>query len=547
MNLNIDGKTYFFSEGITLEDISQNFKDMHKAKIVAAKVNNEVVDLSTKIDKDCDIEFIDMSTEEGMKVYRRSLTFVLIKAVKDILPGSKVTIEHSLGKGLYCEIHGSTVNNKIVQTIKNRMKEIIDANYPIVKKYMDKKAALDLFMKEGLEEKVSLFKYSDRDEIPVYYCDDVVDFFYSPCVPSTGYLKLFDLLLYFPGVILLFPEPVKPDVLPTFVDVPKLASIFKEAEEWANILNICYVSFLNDMIKNGHGRELVLISEALHEKKIASIADHIYQNKMIKLVLIAGPSSSGKTSFVHRLSVQLRVNGLKPLPISLDNYFLPRDKTPKDEFGNYNFETIDALDLELFNDQIIKLMQGEEVELPIFNFKKGVREEKGQIVQLEKNQIILVEGIHGLNERLTRDIPKDSKYRVYISALTQLNLDEHNRISTTETRLLRRIVRDNQFRSSDAEETILMWPSVRKGEENYIFPYQEDADIMFNSSLPYELPVIKRYAEPLLKDIDSDSKAFSVAQELLEVLSYFVPLEDESAIPPNSLIKEFIGGSCLDV
>jgi uridine kinase len=467
--------------------------------------------------------------------------------VKDILPGSKVTIEHSLGKGLYCEIHGSTVNNKIVQTIKNRMKEIIDANYPIVKKYMDKKEALDLFMKEGLKEKACLFKYSDRDEIPVYYCDDVVDFFYSPCVPSTGYLKLFDLLLYFPGVILLFPEPAKPDVLPTFVDVPKLASIFKEAEEWANILNIGYVSSLNDMIKNGHGRELVLISEALHEKKIASIADHIYQNKMIKLVLIAGPSSSGKTSFVHRLSVQLRVNGLKPLPISLDNYFLPRDKTPKDEFGNYNFETIDALDLELFNDQIIKLMQGEEVELPIFNFKRGVREEKGQIVQLEKNQIILVEGIHGLNERLTRDIPKDSKYRVYISALTQLNLDEHNRISTTETRLLRRIVRDNQFRSSDAEETILMWPSVRKGEENYIFPYQEDADIMFNSSLPYELPVIKRYAEPLLKDIDSDSKAFSVAQELLEVLSYFVPLEDESAIPPNSLIKEFIGGSCLDV
>ncbi|MGJ7045128.1 nucleoside kinase [Thermoanaerobacterium thermosulfurigenes] len=547
MNLNVEGAVCTFPDHVTLEEISEQFKDNHKYRIVAAKVDNLMVDLSTKIDRDCEIQFVDMSTEEGMMVYRRSLTFVLIKAVKDILPTSKVTIEHSLGKGLYCEIHGSTVNNKIVHDIKHRMREIIDADYPIIKKYLDKESAVNLFSKEGLEEKVSLFKYSDKEKIPVYFCEDVVDFFYSPCVPSTGYLKLFDLILYFPGVILLFPEPKSPDVLPVFEDVPKLASVFKEAEEWANILNIGYVASLNDMIKSGNGRELVLISEALHEKKIATIADHIYQNKMIKLVLIAGPSSSGKTSFVHRLSVQLRVNGLKPLPISLDNYFLPRELTPKDEFGNYNFETIDALDLELFNDHIIKLMQGEEVELPIFNFKKGEREKAGRKAKLDRNQIILVEGIHGLNEKLTKDIPKDSKYRIYISALTQLNLDEHNRISTTETRLLRRIVRDNQFRSSDAEETILMWPSVRKGEENYIFPYQEDADIMFNSSLPYELPVIKKYAEPLLKEINKDSKAFSIAQELLEILSYFVNLEDESPIPPNSLMKEFIGGSCLDV
>lgn len=547
MNLKVEGTVCTFPDHVTLEEISEQFKDNHKYKIVAAKVDNLMVDLSTSVDRDCEIQFVDMSTEEGMMVYRRSLTFVLIKAAKDILPDSKVTIEHSLGKGLYCEIHGSTVNNKIVHDIKCRMREIIDADYPIIKKYLDKESAVNLFSKEGLEEKVSLFKYSDKEKIPVYFCEDVVDFFYSPCVPSTGYLKLFDLILYFPGVILLFPEPKSPDVLPVFEDVPKLASVFKEAEEWANILNIGYVASLNDMIKSGNGRELVLISEALHEKKIATIADHIYQNKMIKLVLIAGPSSSGKTSFVHRLSVQLRVNGLKPLPISLDNYFLPRELTPKDEFGNYNFETIDALDLELFNDHIIKLMQGEEVELPIFNFKKGEREKVGRKVKLDRNHIILVEGIHGLNEKLTKDIPKDSKYRIYISALTQLNLDEHNRISTTETRLLRRIVRDNQFRSSDAEETILMWPSVRKGEENYIFPYQEDADIMFNSSLPYELPVIKKYAEPLLRKINKDSKAFSVAQELLEILSYFVNLEDESAIPPNSLMKEFIGGSCLDV
>lgn len=547
MKIEIAGKIYNYADNISLKDIASDFKDMYHGIIVAAKIDNELVDLNQMIDRDCTIDFVDMSTEEGIKIYARSLTFVLIKAVKELLPGATVTIEHSLGKGLYCEIHGYSIDNKVVAMIKSKMKDIIDKDMQIEKKLLHKEEAIRIFDEEGLNEKARLFEYSGKDMIPVYYCDNTVDFFYSPCVPSTGYLKLFDIRFYFPGLILIYPDVANPNELPVFVDVPKLASIFKEAEEWADIMNIGYVSSLNDMIKSGKGKELILISEALHEKKISKIADYITSNRMIKVVLIAGPSSSGKTSFIHRLSIQLRVNGLKPYPISLDNYFLPRELTPKDEFGNYDFESIDALDLNLFNEQLIKLIQGEEVEIPIFNFKKGIREPEGRKVKLEKNQIILMEGIHGLNEKLTSQIPKDNKYKIYISALTQLNLDEHNRIHTTETRLIRRIVRDNKFRSSDAAATINMWPSVRRGEEKWIFPHQEQADVMFNSSLPYELPVLKKYVEPLLKEIKKHNPAYSIAQEILEFLSYFVSLEDELPIPPNSLIKEFIGGSCLDV
>lgn len=547
MKVKIAGNSYEFSDNINLIDIAKDFKEMYHGLIVAAKIDNKLVDLNQKIAKDCTIDFVDMSTEEGIRIYVRSLTFVLVKAVKELLPGATVTIEHSLGKGLYCEIHGYSIDNKIVGMIKSKMKDIIDKDVQIEKKLLHKEEAIRIFEEEGLNEKARLFEYSGKDMIPVYYCDNTVDFFYSPCVPSTGYLKLFDIKFYFPGVILIYPEVTNPYELPVFVDVPKLASIFKEAEDWANILNIGYVSSLNDMIKNGKGKELILISEALHEKKISKIADYIVSNRMIKVVLIAGPSSSGKTSFIHRLSIHLRVNGLNPFPISLDNYFLPRELTPKDEFGNYDFESIDALDLNLFNEQLIKLIQGKEVEIPIFNFKKGIREPEGRKVKLEKNQIILMEGIHGLNEKLTSQIPKDNKYKIYISALTQLNLDEHNRIHTTETRLIRRIVRDNKFRSNDAAATINMWPFVRRGEEKWIFPHQEQADVMFNSSLPYELPVLKKYVEPLLEKIKRDNPAYSIAQEILEFLSYFVSLDDELAIPPNSLIKEFIGGSCLDV
>lgn len=547
MKIIVRDREYEYPESTRLEDIARDFEHLYNGIIVAAKVNNELRDLNCTISEDSVVEFVDTTVEEGTRIYRRSLTFVFIKAVKELLPGATVTIEHSLGKGLYCEIHGYSINNKIVASIKDKMKEIIDKNLKIERKMLPREEAIRLFEKEGLMEKVRLFKDTDKEKVPVYYCDGTVDFFYSPCVPSTGYLKVFDIRFYFPGVILIAPDIYNPRSLPVFVDVPKLASIFKEAEEWAHILDINYVASLNDLIKRGGARDLILVSEAFHEKKISKIADYIASNKMIKVVLIAGPSSSGKTSFIHRLSVQLRVNGLKPFAISLDNYFVPRELTPRDEFGNYDFESIDALDLPLFNEHLIKLIQGEEVEIPIFNFKTGEREPVGRKVKLEKNQIILMEGIHGLNEKLTIQIPKDNKYKIYVSAITQLNLDEHNRIPTSQTRLIRRIVRDSQFRSTDAAETINMWPRVRKGEERWIFPYQEQADVMFNSFLPYELPVLKKYAEPLLKKVSKDDPAYSIAKEMLEFLSYFYPIEDELAIPPNSIIREFIGGSCLDV
>ncbi|KKC29323.1 nucleoside kinase [Caldanaerobacter subterraneus] len=547
MKIIVKDREYEYPENTRLEDIARDFEHLYNGIIVAAKVNNELRDLNCTISEDSVVEFVDTTVEEGTRIYRRSLTFVFIKAVKELLPGATVTIEHSLGKGLYCEIHGYSINNKIVASIKDKMKEIIDKNLKIERKMLPREEAIRLFEKEGLMEKVRLFKDTDKEKVPVYYCDGTVDFFYSPCVPSTGYLKVFDIRFYFPGVILIAPDIYNPRSLPVFVDVPKLASIFKEAEEWAHILDINYVASLNDLIKRGGARDLILVSEAFHEKKISKIADYIASNKMIKIVLIAGPSSSGKTSFIHRLSVQLRVNGLKPFAISLDNYFVPRELTPRDEFGNYDFESIDALDLPLFNEHLIKLIQGEEVEIPIFNFKTGEREPVGRKVKLEKNQIILMEGIHGLNEKLTIQIPKDNKYKIYVSAITQLNLDEHNRIPTSQTRLIRRIVRDSQFRSTDAAETINMWPRVRKGEERWIFPYQEQADVMFNSFLPYELPVLKKYAEPLLKKVSKDDPAYSIAKEMLEFLSYFYPIEDELAIPPNSIIREFIGGSCLDV
>lgn len=547
MKIIVKDREYEYPENTRLEDIARDFEHLYNGIIVAAKVNNELRDLNCTISEDSVVEFVDTTVEEGTRIYRRSLTFVFIKAVKELLPGATVTIEHSLGKGLYCEIHGYSINNKIVASIKDKMKEIIDKNLKIERKMLPREEAIRLFEKEGLMEKVRLFKDTDKEKVPVYYCDGTVDFFYSPCVPSTGYLKVFDIRFYFPGVILIAPDIYNPRSLPVFVDVPKLASIFKEAEEWAHILDINYVASLNDLIKRGGARDLILVSEAFHEKKISKIADYIASNKMIKVVLIAGPSSSGKTSFIHRLSVQLKVNGLKPFAISLDNYFVPRELTPRDEFGNYDFESIDALDLPLFNEHLIKLIQGEEVEIPIFNFKTGEREPVGRKVKLEKNQIILMEGIHGLNEKLTIQIPKDNKYKIYVSAITQLNLDEHNRIPTSQTRLIRRIVRDSQFRSTDAAETINMWPRVRKGEERWIFPYQEQADVMFNSFLPYELPVLKKYAEPLLKKVSKDDPAYSIAKEMLEFLSYFYPIEDELAIPPNSIIREFIGGSCLDV
>jgi uridine kinase len=365
-------------------------------------------------------------------------------------------------------------------------------------------------------------------------------------VPSMGYLKVFDLLYYDPGFILMYPQAGDPFHIPPFHDLPKLARIFKEAEEWANILDVGDVGALNDKVVSGEINEIILVNEGLHEKKIANIADMIYAGKdKIKIVLIAGPSSSGKTTFARRLSIQLRVLGLKPYPLSLDDYFVDREHTPKDESGNYDFESIRALDLELFNQHLAALLNGEEVEIPRFNFRTGLREWIGRKYKMEKDAVLVIEGIHGLNEILTSSVPRENKYKIYISALTQLNIDNHNRIPTTDSRLMRRIVRDYLYRGRDAATTILTWPQVRAGEEKNIFPYQEEADIMFNSALVYEMCILKKYAAPLLREIPVSSPAYLEAKRLLTFLSYFLEAE-ENAIPNNSIIREFIGGSCFE-
>lgn len=484
--------------------------------------------------------------ERDARIYARTLSLVLAKAVSDIMPDYKLVVEHSLGNGQYCEIHGpKRLKPDDITRLKQRMQQLIEANLPITSKVLPRQQAIELFTQADMEERAQLMRHRQAESVTVYYIDGYMDYFYEPVLPFTGMVKLFDLIHYPPGVILLYPKPGQPDRLPEFQDLPKLAAVFKEAEEWGRILNIAFASSLNNMIQQNKASELVLISEGLHEKRIADIADVISKNKeQIRLISIAGPSSSGKTTFANRLYIQLRVNGLAPLRISLDNYFLPREMVPKDENGQPDFEALEALDLPLFNQQLRALISGHEVQLPIFRFSTGQREYTSPI-RLEPDQPIIIEGIHGLNERLTAAVHKDRKFKIYVSALTQLNIDEHNRVPTTYVRLIRRIVRDHQFRSSDAAKTLRMWSSVRAGEEKNIFKYQEEADVMFNSSLPYELPVLKRYAEPLLKEIKSDHPQYDLAQELLDLLSHFMPVEDERSIPPNSLIREFIGNSCF--
>ncbi len=414
-----------------------------------------------------------------------------------------------------------------------------------MRKRLPTSAAIKLFAGTGHPEKAKLLKMLNRETVSIYYCEEVYDYFYSSLVPSTGYLKVFGLKYYPPGFILRFPARENPRELPAFVDQPKLARIFGEAEQWGKILNCGYVSTLNDYIEENSVKDIIRVAEALHEKKIAQIADYIAEHRReVRIILVAGPSSSGKTTFAERLSVQLRVNGVRPVPISLDDYFVDRAYTPRDEQGNYDFEDIEALDLELFNKHLTELLAGREVVLPAYNFMTGEREYRGRKIRIKADQPLIIEGIHGLNERLTQAIDKERKVKIYISALTQLSIDNHNRIPTTDTRLIRRIVRDSQFRNNNAGKTLQIWPSVRRGEERNIFPFQEEADIMFNSALIYELAVLKKYAEPLLEQVPPDSQVYPEARRLLKFLAFF-RLGDETEVPTNSILREFIGNSCF--
>lgn len=544
IEVGINKQVYNFKKGITAEEILKEIKYPQSGDVVAAKINNQIYDLNIEIIENCTLDFVTINDELGNRIYRRSLFLILSKAVYDLFPDSRLSIEHSLSNGIYCEINKETpLNQKDINKIEHRMREIVKADLPIVRKNLTLKEKIDIYKKQGFYDKVNLLKQVGNNDYtyPIYELDGYHDYYFYNMVTRTGYLDRFSLHYRIPGFILLYPQRGNPEIVPEFIEQPKLANIFHEYEKWGDIIGIGNVSELNNCILKGEYGDLVRISEALHEKKIANIADEITNNiDKKRIILIAGPSSSGKTTFAQRLAIQLRVNGLKPVAISTDNYFVNREETPLDEEGNYDFEAIEAIDLQLLNEDLIKLLHGEKVQIPVFNFEKGIREKRGNYLQIEKNQPIIIEGIHGLNDRLTAVIPQDNKFKIYVSALTQLNLDSHNRIPTTDTRLIRRIVRDNYFRGHSASVTIDWWPGVRRGEEKNIFPFQENADAMFNSALVYELSVLKKYAEPLLEKISRTETSYHQAQRLLEILQFFKPMPEED-IPNTSILKEFIG------
>jgi len=543
-----NGRAYQYPKSTNLLKIAEDVQHEYKHRILGAIVNNNLRELAYALEEDSNVKFVDITSSYGNRFYTRSLSFLFIIAAKEVLKGCKVAVEHSLSKGLYCEIHNSDpLNEETVKKIEEKMREIADKDLPFVKRKYSKSEAEKLFSQTSQYDKLELLEHRKKDSINIYSCMDYHDYFYGYLVPSTGYLDKFELLYYPPGVVLRFPTRDNPREIPEFYDQPKLFSIYREFEEWGKIMEIENISQLNDNILKGKINDLILIAEALHEKKLAQIADSICSSKeKKKLILISGPSSSGKTTFTQRLSIQLKVNGLKTVAISIDDFFKNREDTPKTPEGEYDFETIEAIDIDLFNELINKLIAGEEVELPYFNFHTGSREWRGRRLKISDEHVLLVEGIHGLNERLTQHIDDKKKYKIYISPLTHLNVDNHNRIPTSDLRLIRRMVRDYQFRSTDALTTIRRWDSVRSGEDKYIYPYQEAADIMFNSSLVYELSILKNIAMPLLQKIDKTMVEYVEAKRLIKFLDYLLHA-DAKFVPNNSILREFIGNSCFHV
>lgn len=543
-----DGAVILYPTGTSCRKIATDLQSMFTSPIVAFKLNNEFHDLRFVPETGGNLIPIDLSNQDGIRVYSRSLSLVLIRAASELYPNCEVRIEHSLSKGIYGEIkfqNNQPFTEKDLQLINERMTQIITADEPILQETKPLKEALAIFQSKNQIDKVRLLQFKKKPEVHLYSCGNYIDYFYGHMLPSTGYLKIFDLKYYLPGFILRFPTVETPTVLPPFEEQRKLARIYYEYEQWAEILEVSEVGSLNALIAEDKGGELIRTAEGLHEKKIAQIADIIAEARQrIRLVLIAGPSSSGKTTFAQRLAVQLRVNGLKPISISIDNYFVDREHTPIGTNGLPDYECLEAIDVDLFNKDLTALIQGLPAVLPFYNFQTGLREQSMETIRIAKNQPIIIEGIHGLNDRLTSTIPKDNKFKIYISALTQLNVDHHNRIPTTDNRIIRRIVRDNKFRGYDALRTIGLWPMVRSGEEIHIFPFQEEADVMFNSALIYELAVLKHYAEPLLAKITPDYPEFPEAKRLLNFLNYFLPLDDQD-VPINSILREFIGNSCF--
>jgi len=526
----------------TAGDLVGLLQDRVSRQVAAVIVDNQLEDLSFILDKDCDIELVDTSSEIGARIYRRSIVFMLIKACRELFPHSELIVKHSLSNGLYCELLDQPLTDRDIEQIQKRMREYVVRDLPIIKRVVSREEARRIYARQCQLDKVSLLEFRNKDTVHIYELDSFYEYFYGYMLPRTSAMDSFRLLNYPPGQILQTPEAYKPDGIRPFADLPKLFNIYQEAKEWAMMLGTPHVAALNAIIRDGGLKELIMINEALHEKKIADIADQICSNPEIRLVTIAGPSSSGKTTFANRLMIQLRVNGRRPVSISLDNYFVDRDLTPRDESGDYDFEALEALQLELFNEHLSRLIAGEVVEIPRYDFLTGRSISRAERLQVPKGELIIIEGIHGLNDRLIFSVPSKQIFRIYISALTQLNIDYSNRIPTTDSRLIRRIVRDNRVRGYSALQTLRRWRSVRRGEERNIFPFQENADVMFNSSLVYELAILKPYIEPLLAEIGPDKREYVEATTLLKFLSYFRSAPDHF-VPPNSILREFIGGS----
>lgn len=548
VKIEVEGEIREYPLGTTYREIAEDFQNRFEDDILLALFNHKLRELHKRPKKDGKITFITAKQETGKKTYRRCVSLLLQKAVDSLYgkEGISVQIRHSLGQGYYCTLKGNEKPvRELVAPIKEEMQRLVDADIMIEKKNFKTDEAIALFAEYGMHDKERLFRYRRSSRVNVYDLDGYMDYFYGYMVPSTGYLKYFDLIAFEEGMMLLFPND-NSRVVAEFKPSHKLFETLQESEKWGKMLDIDTVGALNDAIAGGKMQEVIMVQEALMEKRIGQLAEDIASAKDKKFVMIAGPSSSGKTTFSYRLSTQLMAQGLKPHPIGLDNYYLDRDKTPRDENGNYDFECLESLDIELFNQDMTKLFRGEKVEIPTFNFKTGKREYKGNVLQLGEEDILVIEGIHGLNDKLSYSLPKESKFKIYISALTQLNIDEHNHLPTTDARLIRRIVRDARTRGTSAQETIAMWPSVRRGEERHIFPFQEEADAMFNSALIYELSVLKAYAEPQLFHIEKDCAEYLEAKRLLKFLDYFLPVPTED-IPKNSILREFIGGSCIDV
>ena len=519
------------------------FKDEIKEKgIIACRFNNEIKSLDFKIEENGKIELIDISNKDGMRVYRRGLIYILSKAFEELYPNAKTEINFQLSNSMLCEVIDAEVNDEMIAKINKKFKEIVEKDIPIIKKVMTKKEAKEFYYKEKNEKGRLQIEDGYKDTVSLYYCEDYYNYFYGILPISTGFAKIYEIIKYHNGILIRYPNKKDITKLPVFEENKKLLETLDEYENLHETLHVQTLYKLNRIIKRKKIKEYILLDEALHEKKMAKIADDIVNRKKVKVVLIAGPSSSGKTTFAHRLGIQLRLNGLKPVTISVDNYFVERENNPKDEFGNYDFECIEAIDTKLFNEHILKLLNGEEIDVPTFDFEVGTKKYNGEKMRLKDDQILVIEGIHCLNDKLTSLIPKDQKYKIYISCLTVLNLDFNNRISTTDSRLIRRIVRDHQFRGYSALHTLKMWDSVNRGEEKNIFPYQEEADSMFNSSLIYEIAVLKDYAVPLLKEINNTMPEYSEAKKLLSLLEYFESVPSEY-VPTNSLLREFIGGS----